>query len=242
MVENLLQSLGLSAFSLQGFGPLLLQGTWMTIKLSVLSLAVSVLLGLLGASAKLSSLPFLRIPAQLYTTLIRGIPDLVLMLLIFYGGQVGINVLTDALGLEYVDVNPFVAGVVTLGFIFGAYFTETFRGAFMAVPAGQLEAGRAYGMSRWQVFSRILFPQMLRHALPGLGNNWQVMQKSTALVSIIGLSDITWLADQAGRTTHEPFLFYAVVCVFYLALTALSGLVFNWLERRYSVGVRRASA
>ena len=134
------------------------------------------------------------------------------------------------------------AGVVTLGFIFGAYFTETFRGAFMAVPAGQLEAGRAYGMSRWQVFSRILFPQMLRHALPGLGNNWQVMQKSTALVSIIGLSDITWLADQAGRTTHEPFLFYAVVCVFYLALTALSGLVFNWLERRYSVGVRRASA
>jgi histidine transport system permease protein len=97
-------------------------------------------------------------------------------------------------------------------------------------------------MSRWQVFRRILFPQMLRHALPGLGNNWQVMQKSTALVSIIGLSDITWLADQAGRSTHEPFLFYMVVCVFYLAMTAVSGLLFRWLEQRYSVGVRRAAA
>ena len=110
------------------------------------------------------------------------------------------------------------------------------------MPAGQLEAGYAYGMSRWQVFSRILFPQMLRHALPGLGNNWQVMQKSTALVSIIGLSDLTWLADQAGRSTHQPFVFYAVVCAFYLAMTAASGILFRGLERRYSVGVRRVAA
>ena len=227
---------------LYGYLPSLLDGAWVTLRIAVFSLLLALVLGLIGASSRLSPNRLLRLPATAYTTIVRGIPDLVMMLLIFYGGQVGINVITDALGLEYVDVNPFVAGVVTLGFIFGAYFTETFRGAFMAVPAGQLEAGRAYGMSGWQVFSRILFPQMLRHALPGLGNNWQVMQKSTALVSIIGLSDITWLADQAGRTTHEPFLFYAVVCVFYLALTALSGLVFNWLERRYSVGVRRASA
>ena len=167
--------------------------------------------------------------------------SLVMMLLVFYGGQMGVNLVTDALGWDYVDVNPFVAGVVTLGFIFGAYFTETFRGAFLAVPAGQLEAGRAFGMSRWQVFRRILFPQMLRHALPGLGNNWQVMQKSTALVSIIGLSDITWLADQAGRTTREPFVFYLAVCVFYLVMTAFSGLAFRWLERRYSAGVRRGT-
>ena len=207
---------------LQGYLVSLLEGAWLTLQVAVLSLVLALLLGLVGASAKLSRIVLLRIPALAYTTVVRGIPDLVMMLLVFYGGQIGINEITDRLGWDYVDVNPFAAGVATLGFIFGAYFTETFRGAFLAVPAGQLEAGYAYGMTRWQVFRRILFPQMLRHALPGLGNNWQVMQKSTALVSIIGLSDLTWLADQAGRSTHQPFLFYAVVCVFYLAMTAAS--------------------
>jgi ABC-type arginine transport system permease subunit len=112
-----------------------------------------------------------------------------------------------------IELNAFAAGVLTIGFIFGAYFTETFRGAFQAVPAGQMEAGRAYGMSGWQVFWRILFPQMLRYALPGMGNNWLVLLKSTAIVSMIGLSDMTWLADQAGRSTHQPFTFYLAVCV-----------------------------
>ncbi len=225
---------------LHGYLPSLLDGAWLTLQVAVLSLLLALMLGLAGASAKLSHNPLLRTPALLYTTIVRGIPDLVMMLLVFYGGQIAVNEITDRIGWDYVDVNPFVAGILTLGFIFGAYFTETFRGAFIAVPAGQLEAGVAFGMSRWLVFRRILFPQMLRHALPGLGNNWQVMQKSTALVSIIGLSDITWLADQAGRTTHQPFLFYAVVCVFYLALTTVSALIFGWLEKRYSVGVRRS--
>ncbi|MCK9259260.1 MAG: ABC transporter permease [Azoarcus sp.] len=227
---------------LHGYSSSLLDGAWLTLQVAVLSLVLALVLGLAGASAKLSRSRVLRAPAVLYTTVVRGIPDLVMMLLVFYGGQIGINQITDRLGWDYVDINPFAAGVATLGFIFGAYFTETFRGAFLAVPAGQLEAGYAYGMSRWQVFRRILFPQMLRHALPGLGNNWQVMQKSTALVSIIGLSDLTWLADQAGRSTHQPFLFYAVVCAFYLAMTAASGVLFRSLERRYSVGVRRAAA
>ncbi|MCB1898733.1 ABC transporter permease [Cognatazoarcus halotolerans] len=227
---------------LQGYLVSLLEGAWLTLQVAVLSLVLALLLGLVGASAKLSRIALLRIPALAYTTVVRGIPDLVMMLLVFYGGQIGINEITDRLGWDYVDVNPFAAGVATLGFIFGAYFTETFRGAFLAVPAGQLEAGYAYGMTRWQVFRRILFPQMLRHALPGLGNNWQVMQKSTALVSIIGLSDLTWLADQAGRSTHQPFLFYAVVCVFYLAMTAASSVFFRHLERRFNVGVRRAAA
>lgn len=147
MFEDLLQTLGLGAFSLQGFGPLLLQGTWMTIKLSVLSLAVSVVLGLLGASAKLSSVALLRIPAQLYTTLIRGVPDLVLMLLIFYSLQTWLTSFTDYMEWEYIEINPFGAGVITLGFIYGAYFTETFRGAILAVPRGQLEAATAYGLT-----------------------------------------------------------------------------------------------
>ena len=152
MLENLLQNLGLPAFSLQGFGPLLLQRTWMTLKLSVLSLPVSGLLGLLGATAKLPSHKLLRIPAQLYTTLIRGVPDLVLMLLIFYSLQTWLTNLTDAMDWEYVEINPFSAGVITLGFIYGAYFTETFRGAILSVPRGQVEAATAYGLKRGQRF------------------------------------------------------------------------------------------
>lgn len=154
MLENLLQTLG---FSLKGFGPLLLQGSWMTVKLSALCLLLSVGLGLIGASAKLSKSALLRIPAQAYTTLIRGVPDLVLMLLIFYSLQTWLTNLTDAFGWEYIEINPFSAGVITLGFIYGAYFTETFRGAILAVPKGQLEAATAYGLTRAQRFRLVLF-------------------------------------------------------------------------------------
>ncbi|MCA3804504.1 ABC transporter permease subunit, partial [Burkholderia sp.] len=150
----------------QGFGPLLWAGTVETVKLAVLSLAASLVLGLVGASAKLSTNRVLKSIGTFYTTLIRAVPDLVLMLLLFYGIQILLNNVTDTLGWDQIDIDPFVAGVITLGFIYGAYFTETFRGAFLSVPRGQLEAGFAYGMSGWRVFRRILFPQMMRFALP----------------------------------------------------------------------------
>ncbi len=218
--------------------PSILSGALLTLELALLSLFMALVLGLTGAAAKLSKIAPARWTATLYTTVMRGVPDLVMMLLVFYGGQILVNEVGDRLGWDYVEIDPFVAGFVTIGVIFGAYFTETFRGAFQSVPAGQLEAGAAYGMSRWQVFARILFPQMLRFALPGVGNNWLVLLKSTAIVSMIGLSDMTWLADQAGRSTREPFLFYMVVCVLYLLMTAVSGVVLDWLTRRYNVGVR----
>jgi len=223
-----------------GYLPTILGGAALTLQLALLSLLFALVAGLAGASAKLSKSAPLRWLASIYTTVVRGVPDLVMMLLVFYGGQTLVNAVTEYFDAGYFDLNPMVAGVVTIGFIFGAYFAETFRGAFLAVPRGQLEAGAAYGMSRWQVFARILFPQMLRHALPGLGNNWLVLLKSTAIVSMIGLSDMTWLADQAGRTTHEPFLFYLLVCVLYLVMTTLSSWLLRWLERRYAVGVRAA--
>ena len=240
MFEDLLQTLGLGAFSLQGFGPLLLQGTWMTIKLSVLSLAVSVVLGLLGASAKLSSVALLRIPAQLYTTLIRGVPDLVLMLLIFYSLQTWLTSFTDYMEWEYIEINPFGAGVITLGFIYGAYFTETFRGAILAVPRGQLEAATAYGLSRRQRFRYVTFPQMMRFALPGIGNNWMVMLKATALVSIIGLADVVKAAQDAGKSTYQLFFFLVVAALIYLAITSASNFVLRRLEARYAAGSREA--
>ena len=240
MFENLLQNLGLATFSLQGFGPLLLQGTWMTLKLAVLSLAVSVLLGLLGASAKLSSHRLLRVPAQLYTTLIRGVPDLVLMLLIFYSLQTWLTNFTDAMDWEYIEINPFSAGVITLGFIYGAYFTETFRGAILSVPRGQIEAATAYGLKRSQRFRFVVFPQMMRFALPGIGNNWMVMLKATALVSIIGLADLVKAAQDAGKSTYQLFLFLVIAALIYLAITSASNFVLRRLERHYGAGAREA--
>lgn len=225
---------------LAGYGPLILDGTLQTIKLALLSLAVSVLIGLIGASSKLSGSRVLRGIATGYTTLIRSIPDLVIMLLLFYSLQMLLNEVTEWLQMDQIDINPFLAGVVTLGFIYGAYFTETFRGAFQAVPRGQLEAASAYGMKPWQVFRRVLFPQMMRFALPGIGNNWQVLIKATALVSIIGLSDIVKATQDAGKGSLQLFYFTLIGGLIYLAITTVSSFVLMWLERCYSVGVRKA--
>lgn len=230
---------------LHGYGPSIFKGAILTIEVAVLSQLLAMLLGLLGASAKLSSQKFLKGVATVYTTVIRGVPDLVLMLLIFFGAQIMVNEFTQWLYEEfrikmYIDINAFVAGVWTIGFIFGAYTTETFRGAFLAVPHGQIEAGKAFGMSRWQIFSRILFPQMMRHALPGLGNNWLVLLKTTALVSIIGLADMTRLAKEAAGAVHEPFTFFIPVAGVYLLITAFSEWGLSYLQKRYSLGVRRS--
>ncbi|MDH2539326.1 histidine ABC transporter permease HisQ [Acinetobacter baumannii] len=225
--------------SFSGYGPLLLSGTWMTIQLALLSLLLSVIIGLIGASSKLSNIKALRYIATAYTTLIRSVPDLVIMLLLFYSLQLGLNQITEALQMDQIDINPFVAGVITLAFIYGAYFTETFRGAFQSVPRGQIEAAMVYGMTPWQVFHRVLFPQMMRFALPGIGNNWQVLIKATALVSIIGLTDIVKITQDAGRSTMQLFFFSIVAAAIYLAITTVSNLILIWLERHYSAGVRK---
>ncbi|EJM76017.1 ABC transporter permease [Pseudomonas sp. GM55] len=225
---------------LQGYGALILEGTFATIKLALLSMLLAVSLGLIGASAKLSNQRLLRVLATGYTTLIRSVPDLVIMLLLFYSLQILLNVFTERMHFEQVDLNPFVAGVFTLGFIYGAYFTETFRGAFQSVPGGQLEAAIAYGMSRRQLFVRVLFPQMMRFALPGIGNNWQVLIKATALVSIIGLIDIVKVTQDAGKHSMQLFYFSLIGALIYLAITTLSNGILMWLERRYSAGVRGA--
>ena len=225
---------------LHGFLPSLLEGASVTLAVALCSLAVAVLLGLAGSLAKLSRSRLARAMAGAYTTLIRGVPDLVLMLLVFYGGQLGVNALALMLGHEeYIDIDPFVAGVLTIGFIFGAYLTEAFRGAFLAVPRGQREAGLAFGMRPLQVLWRITLPQMLRHALPGLSNNWLVLVKSTAIVSVIGLSDLMTRGQQAAGTTREPFSFYLAVAVIYLAFTSLSELGFAWASKRLAIGVRQ---
>lgn len=219
----------------------LFDGTLVTIQLAIASAMLSVLLGLLGAWGKLAKNPVSQRVAGAYTTLIRGVPDLVLMLLLFFGGQQIINDLGSATGLwDYVEINQFAAGVGTIGFIFGAYMTETFRGAILAIPKGQIEAGIAYGMSRWQIFHRVIWPQMVRFALPSFTNNWLVLVKSTALVSVIGLQDLVYNAFVAGRSVRQLFTFMFAVLVIYLILTAISDVGLRWLDRKYSAGVRRA--
>jgi len=220
--------------------PFILEGMLLTVELAVLSLCFALVLGLLGATAKLSSNRPAKIIAGAYTTLIRGVPDIVLMFIIFFGGQLLVNMVGDSLGLDYIEVSEFTAGVVTIGFIFGAYMAETFRGAILAVPRGEIEAGYAFGMTPVQVFLRITFPACVRHALPGFGNNWLVLAKTTALVSVIGLEDMVFRATQAGGSLRQPFTFYFVVAALYLVITAVSDLGLRWLDRRYSVGVRRA--
>lgn len=227
---------------LHGYLPSLLEGLRLTLGVAVASLAVAVLLGLAGAAAKLSGSASWRRAATVYTTLIRGVPDLVLMLLVFYGGQLAVNEVAPHLGIdEYVDIDPFVAGVATLGFIFGAYLTETFRGAILAIPHGQAEAALAFGMTPPQVFRRIVLPQMLRLALPGFANNWLVLVKSTALVSVIGLTDMMQKAGQAAGATREPFTFYLAAAGGYLLITTASVLALRALEKRWSPGVAAVS-
>ena len=233
---------------LDGYITSILEGSLLSIQVALGALVVAVVLGLAGASAKLSQHKPLIWLGGIYSTIIRGIPDLVLMLLIFYGGQIGLNVVLEALGYtDYVEINPFAAGLITIGFIYGAYMTETFRGAILAIPKGQAEAGLAYGMSRSRVFFTIVLPQMVRLALPGFTNNWLVLLKSTALVSILGLPDMTYLAKQAGAAArgevpNAPLLFMAFAAVIYLVFTTVSLVALRQLEKRYTVGVKRLSA
>ena len=225
---------------MDGYYLSILEGAVLTVGVSLTSLAVAVALGLLAASAKLSGNPLLAGAATAYTTLIRGIPELVLMLLVFYGGTIGLIALLESLGLDpNVDINPFTAGVLTIGFIYGAYMTETFRGAILAIPKGQMEAAWAFGMGRTQTFWRITLPQMIRYALPGFTNNWLVLIKSTALISLIGLHEMTYRAKQASAATREPFIFLLFAAALFLAFTSVSLWVLRKVNQRYSLGTKK---
>lgn len=219
----------------------ILNGAVVTVAVSLCALAVAIVLGLLGAGAKLSGHKALWGLATSYTTVVRGIPELVLMLLVFYGGTIGLNRLFELAGRGdiVVDINPFMAGVLTIGFIYGAYMTEVFRGAILSIPKGQAEAARAFGMGGAQTFFRITLPQMVRYALPGFTNNWLVLIKATALVSLIGLQDMTFLAKQASSATREPFLFFFFTAGLFLAYTSVSLWALKWLNARYSLGARK---
>lgn len=222
------------------YSPFILRGVGVTVALSACSIVVAVFLGLAGAMASISRNPAARKIAASYTTIVRGIPDLVFMLLLYNGGQVALNRLGEATGLwSFVELNQFVAGVVAIGIIFGAYISETFRGAYLAIPRGMIEAGVSLGMSRTTLFKRIVWPQLVRYALPGFTNNWLTLMKTTALVSVIGLEDVVYNGFAAGRATREPFTFMLIALAVYLLLTVVSDIGLRALERRYTQGIVR---
>jgi len=225
---------------LHGYGVSLILGAVNTVKLAGCSLAIGLCLGLIGAVAKLSSFSLLRTLAEMVTTLIRGIPELLVVLALYLGSSVLVNEAAKFLGYEdYIDINAFWAGIIALSMIFGAYATEVFRGAIQAVPVEQIVAAQAFGMTSLMTYRRIILPQMWRIALPGLGNLFLVLLKNTALLSVIGVQDLMRNAVSAVGYTRKPFVFYLAATFLYLILTAISMAGLSYLEKRASLGVKK---
>ncbi len=228
---------------LHGFGGQLLIGAGVTLALAFSALAVGLVLGLVGATAKLSDVRIVRAAAEAYTTVVRGLPELLVVLVVYFGASGGLTAAAGWFGhRDFVEVGPFAAGVVALGLTFGAYATEVFRGAILAVPRGQIEAGYAYGMGRWLVFRRIVLPQVWRIALPGLGNLFLVLLKDTSLVSVVGLDELMRKSSIAVGFTREPFTFYLAAAFLYLAMTVVTVAAVQRAERAAARGVPRVSA
>lgn len=214
-------------------------GVAVTLEVAFLSLAFGLLCGLLGAAAKLGPFRFLRWAGDGYTTIIRGTPELLIIFIVYFGGTVGLTNLVKFIdpSARYVEVPALLAGVFALGLIFGGYAAEIFRGALLAIPIGQIEAAKAIGMSNWQIFVSVKLPQMVRYALPGLGNIWISLVKDTALVSVVGLEELMRVTNIATTVTHDAFSFAAVAALIYLLLTFFSTWILERLEMRANRGV-----
>lgn len=223
-------------FDLYGFGAQLLQGAVVTLEVALLSLIFGTALGILGAAAKMSTLAWVRVPVTVLVNLVRGVPEFLILLIVYFS----LPAFLSSLAGTDVSISPLVGGVFALSLVFGAYASETFRGGFVAVPKGQLEAARAFGMPRTRIFARIHLPQAWRYALPGVSNLWQTLLKDTSLVSVLGLEEIMRKADIAAQVTKRPFNFYVAAALIYLAFILLSGPTFAWLERRANRGLVRS--
>ncbi|MCO5148583.1 MULTISPECIES: ABC transporter permease [unclassified Shinella] len=221
---------------LQGFGDQIAAGAITTLRVAATSLVLGIGVGLCGAMAKLGRSQTLRRLADVYTTIIRGVPELLIILILYFGGTVA---MTAVFG-RYVEVDAFAAGVFALTIVFGAYATEVFRAAIRAVPTGQIEAAHALGLSKMHTWRLVIFPQMWRYALPGIGNLWLTLLKDTALISVVGLEDLMRKTGVAAGATHDPLTFYTVAAGLYLSFTSVSLAGLTLLERRANRGVRVA--
>jgi polar amino acid transport system permease protein len=230
-------------FDLKGYGNQLLAGTLVTVEIFLASLVLGLMIGLIAGLAKLSRWWFLQKAANLYSDLIRGLPELLTILLVYFGIPILITRVLSRFDIDfYLEVNPFLGGVLALSLYFGAYAAEIFRGAIQSVPKSQIEAAQAFALSSAQTHHRIILPQAWRIALPALGNMTLALMKNTALVSVIGLDELMRKTALATAVTHQPFTFYFMASLIYLALTIVTSITMYFLERRTSRGVKEIQA
>ncbi|MHA1546384.1 MAG: ABC transporter permease [Alphaproteobacteria bacterium] len=224
-------TLTLLSFGPDGWGDEIARGTLLTIALALATLPFGLIAGFFLALAKRSSEPSLRLAADIYTTIFRGLPELLTLFLVYFGAPILLNAIIAGFGGEPVDVNSFLAGMFALGFVFSAYSSEVFFSAFKGLPDGQFEAGYAVGLTNGQTMRLVILPQLVRLALPGLSNLWLILLKETALVSAIGLSDILRQSSIAARVTSHAFLFFGTAFLIYLVLSIISSLGIRATER-----------
>jgi polar amino acid transport system permease protein len=239
MLETLttLADLGVLALDPPGWGGVLLRGLLASIEIALGSYLLGLIIGMFGAAGKLYGGEIARDLWEIYTTLVRAVPELVLILLLYYAGTDALNRLLAILSYPPVDINGLVAGIIVLGIVQGAYSTEVLRGAIKAIPAGQIEAARAYGMPPLTIFRRITIPAMLPYALPGLGNLWMIATKDTALLAVVGFTELTLATRQAAGTTKAYMTFYLAAGILYFAVFLMSNLVLRLIEHRARRGI-----
>ncbi len=219
----------------QGWMDDIAYGVFITVSLALATLPVGLAIGFLASLAKQSDEPSLRLAGDIYTTIFRGLPELLTLFLVFYGAQIGIQKAMQFFSPgTTVEVNSFISGMVALGAVFSAYASEVFLSAFRAIPKGQYEGGHAIGLSNGQTMRLVILPQLIRIALPGLANLWLILLKDTALVSAIGLTDILRQAGVAARVTKHAFLFFGVATLIYLVLSIISSFCISAIERAVS--------
>jgi polar amino acid transport system permease protein len=232
-------NLDILALSPPGWGGVLLAGLLASLELAAGGYLLGLVIGVGGAFGKLYGGPILRDLLEIYTTLIRAVPELVLILLLYYAGTDAVNQLFLLIGLPAVDISGLAAGIFVIGIVQGAYSTEVLRGAIKAVPSGQIEAARAYGMSPFQVLRRVTLPVMLPYAIPGLSNLWMIATKDTALLAVVGFSELTLVTRQAAGSTKAYMTFYLAAGVLYLLVTLFSNIIIGFIERHARRGMPR---
>jgi polar amino acid transport system permease protein len=229
-------SAGLLALEPPGWGANLLRGALASLQIAAGAFALGLVIGTFGALGKLHGGPVTRDLLAIYTVVVRAVPELILILLLYYAGTDLLNQALRAMGQRPVEISGVAAGIAVLGIVQGAYATEVMRGAIQSVPRGQHEAARAFGMGPVQTFRRITFPAMLPLALPGLSNLWLIATKDTALLAIVGFAELTLETRQAAGSTRAYFTFFLAAGAIYLMMTLVSGRIFGWIETRYRRG------
>ena len=220
-----------------GWGDEFLLALFMTIAVSICSMGLGIFIAIFAAWSKLTYNKVLNFIASFYTTVIRGIPELLVIYLIFFGGSAAVMSVAKTFGYNgYIELNAFTISVVAIGIISATYSTEVLRAAYLSISKGQVEAAKSLGLSKIHIFYKILTPQILRHAIPGLGNVWQVTLKDTSLISVTGLVEIMRQSYIAAGSTRAPLFFYSFAALLYLLLTFLSMKLVNKLEIKYNRG------